>query len=138
MAKYGSNSIKVEFEKADSAGSADTNITAYVTKLGDITISKGAIVSTPFGVTAQEYLAGVVKNYEPFAIEGFFDDTATTGPDAIFNSVNVVARYWKVTFGGTKTSSGRCWITEYKRGQEVGGYQTYSATVQPTGTINEA
>jgi len=136
--KHGSNEIVIEFEKADSVGSADTNITAYVTKLGDITINKGAIESTPFGVTAPEYLAGVLKRYEEITIEGFYDDTATTGPDAIFNSTNAVARYWKVTWGNSKYTSGRCWITGYKRGSEVGGYQTYTATIMPTGTITEA
>jgi hypothetical protein len=136
--KHGSNEVIIEFEKADSVGSADTNITAYVTKLGDITLNKGAVESTPFGVSFPEYLAGVLKKYEPITLEGFYDDTATTGPDAIFNSVNAVARYWKITYGNGKYTSGRCWITEYKRGDGVGNYWTYTATIQPTGTIVEA
>jgi len=136
--KHGSNEIIVEFEKADSIGSADTNITAYVTKFAGLDIGKAAVDSTPFGVTAPEYLAGVLKSYSEFTIEGFYDDTATTGPNAIFNSTNAVARYFKVTWGNGKYTAGRCWITGYKRGTEVGGYQTYTATCQPTGTITEA
>jgi len=138
MAVYGSNSIQIEFEKADSIGSADTDITAYVTKLGDIVISKGAIESTPYGVTAPEYLAAVLKRYEEFTIEGDYNDAATTGPNAIFNSTNAVARYFKITYGGGKYTSGRCWITGYRRGSEVGGYIQYTATLMPTGTITEA
>jgi hypothetical protein len=137
LAVYGSNSVKVEFEKADSVGSADTNITAYVTKFAGLDISKAAVESTPFGVSFPERLAGVLKDYGEFTIEGFFDDTATTGPDAIFNSVNVVARYFKVSWG-TKYTSGRCWITGYKRTPEVGNYITYTATCMTTGTITEA
>jgi hypothetical protein len=49
-----------------------------------------------------------------------------------------VARYFKFTHGGGKYTSGRCWITEYTRGGEVGGYRQYKATIQPTGTIVEA
>jgi len=137
MAKYGSNSVKVEFEKADSVGSADTNITAYVTKFAGLDITKAAVDSTPFGVSFPESLAGVLKEYGEFTIEGFFDDAATTGPDAIFNSVNIVARYFKVTWG-TKYTSGRCWITGYKRTPEVGNYIGFSATLKVTGTVTEA
>jgi len=137
MTVYGSNSVIIEFEKADSVGSADTNITAYVTKLGDININKGAIESTPYGVSFPVYLAAVLKRYEEITIEGDYNDTVTTGPDAIFNSTNAVARYWKITYGGGKYTSGRCWITGYKRGGEVGGYIQYTATIMPTGTISE-
>jgi hypothetical protein len=138
MAKYGSNSIIIEFEKADSVGSADTNITPYITKMGDVAVNKGAVESTPFGVSFPEYLSGVLKDYGEITLEGFYDDTATSGPNAIFNSTNIVARYWKITYGGGKYSAGRCWITGYTRGAEVGGYVTFTATIRTTGTVTEA
>lgn len=137
MAKYGSNSIIVQFESADSVGSADTTITSFITKLGEINLSKGAIESTPFGVSFPEYLAGVLKDYGVITLEGFYDDVAL-GPNALFNSTNVVARYWKITYGGGKYSSGRCWIENYKRSPEVGGYTAFSVSLRTTGTITEA
>jgi hypothetical protein len=138
MAKYGSNSVIIEFEKADSVGSADTVMTPYITKFGPLDKIREGVVSTPFGVSAPEYLAGVLTDYGEFTIEGFYDDTATTGPNAVFGSVNTVPRYWKVTWGGGKYTSGRCLITKYERGDEVGGYITYSVTCRTTGTITEA
>jgi len=138
LAVYGSNSIKVEIDLAD--GGALTDITAYVTKIGDINVNKGLIDVTPFGTASAAFLQGVFKTYDPIEISGFFDDTASTGPDAILNIGKVthaVTRSFKLTYGGTKYTSGECWITAYKRGDEVGGYVTYSATVQLTGTITE-
>ena len=139
MAKYGSNSIKIEIDSADGGSLVD--ITAYVTKLGDIAIDKGLIDVTPFGTSSAAFLQGVFKTYAPIDIEGFYDDTASTGPDAILNIGAVThtqTRTFKLTYGGTKTTQGEAWITAYKRGDEVGGYVTYTATLQLTGTITEA
>jgi hypothetical protein len=139
LSNYGSNSIIIEFEKADSIGSADTNITAKVTKFGPITKSREGVLSTPFGVSAPEYLAGVMTDYGEFTVEGFYEDTATTGSHAIFGSVNTVPRYWKVTWGGGKYTSGRCLITNYERDSQVGNeYTTFKATCKITGTVTEA
>ena len=136
--KHGSNEIIIQFEKADSIGSADTTMTPYITKFGPITKSRDGVLSTPFGVSSPEYLAGVLTDYGEFTIEGFYDDTATSGPDAVFGSVNTVPRYWKVTWGNGKYTSGRCLITKYEKGDEVGGYVSYTATCRTTGTITEA
>jgi hypothetical protein len=43
-----------------------------------------------------------------------------------------------VTWGGGKYTSGRCFITKYERGDEVGGYVTYSVSCKITGTVTEA
>lgn len=138
MTKFGSNSIKVLMDNADTGHSA-TDITAYVTKLGDIVVNKGLVDITPFGTSSAAFLQGVFKTYEPIEIAGFYDDAATTGPDAIFNIgryTHAVARTLRIELG-TRYISGECWITAYTRGDEVGGYVTYSATVQLTGTVTE-
>jgi hypothetical protein len=136
--KHGSNEIIIEFEKADSIGSADTNVTPYVTKFGPLDKIRDGVVSTPFGVSAPEYLAGVLTDYGEFTIEGFYDDTATTGPDAVFGSTNVVPRHWKITWGNGKYTAGHCLITKYTRGSDVGGYQTYVASCRTTHATTEA
>jgi len=138
MTKFGSNSIVIKMDNADTGDSA-TDITAYVTKIGDVAVNKGLIDVTPFGTASAAFLQGVFKTYEPIEVSGFFDDTASTGPDAIFNIgryTHAVARTLRIEFG-TRYVSGECWIIAYKRGDEVGGYVTYSATLQLTGTVTE-
>lgn len=138
--KHSSNEIVFEIDVSDG-GALSSGFTAYLTKIGDCEVSKGTVVSTPFGVSASEYLLGVIKDYPAFTIEGFYDDTASTGPDAILNIGSVthaVTRSFSLTFGNSKSVSGECWITAYKRTQAVGEYQGFTATLQPTGTITES
>lgn len=140
MAKYASTSFVLEVDKAD-AGALTSGLTAYITKFGDLVVSKGSVESTPFGVAAAEYLLGVIKRYEPIVIEGFYDDGAEPAPDAVFNigkNTHAVTRSFSLTIGGAKVLTGELWITDYKRGFTVGDYTTYAATVQFTGTISEA
>jgi len=139
LAKYSSVDFLFEIDKAD-AGALTSGLTAYITKFGDVNISKGSVDSTPFGVSAAEYLLGVIMKYDPITIEGFFDDAAEPAPDAVLNIGNYAhaeTRTFLLTIGGAKTIGGECWITDYKRGFQVGDYTTYSATIQPTGTIGE-
>jgi hypothetical protein len=137
--KHSSTEITLTIDKSD--GGALQDITAYLTKIGDVTVSKGTVTSTPYGVSAAAYLLGVIKDYPAFTLEGFYDDTATDGPDAILNVGRVthaVTRSFVLTIATGKTLTGEAWITDYKRGTAVGEYTTFSATIQPTGTIAEA
>jgi len=140
LSKYSSTAFLFEIDKADS-GALTSGLTAYITKFGDVNVNKGAIESTPFGVSAAAYLGGVIKKYEPITIEGFFDDAAEPAPNAVLNIglvTHAVTRSFSITVGTGETITGECWITDYKRGFTVGDYTTYSATIQPTGTITEA
>ena len=134
MSLYGSSQVKIEIDVTDGGSLGD--ITPYVTKLGDVTINRGAVESTPFGVSFPEYLAGVLRDCGEITVEGFFNDAAAPAPNAVFNGTHAVTRSFKITWG-VKYTSGECWITDYKRGSEVGGYVTYSATLRTTGTIIE-
>jgi len=139
MAKYSSVSVVFKIDKADAGALQD--ITPYITKIGDVNVVKGLIETTPFGTASASFLQGVFKKYDEFAIEGYYDDTATDGPDAILNIgavTHAVTRSFELTIGGSKKVSGELWITGYKRGFAVGDYTTFSATVIPTGTITEA
>lgn len=139
MTKYSSPSVEFEIDTTDT-GPITTNFADYITKIGDVTVGRPLIESTPFSASLAEYLLSVFKKYEPITIEGFYDDTASTGPDAVLNIGKVThaaTRSFTLTIGGSKTVSGECWITEYKRTFTVGEYHGYAATIQPTGTITE-
>jgi hypothetical protein len=130
--KHNSTEFTLTIDKSD--GGALQDITAYLTKIGDVVVSKGTVVSTPFGATSSTYLLGVIKDYPAFTLEGFYDDTATDGPDAILNVGKVthaVTRSFVLTVASGKTLTGELWITDYKRSFTVGDYTGFVATVQP-------
>ena len=141
MAKHGSNDVSFEIDTAD-AGALSTNFgTTYLTKIGDYVVNREAVEATPFGVVDEQYLIGVIKKREPLVIEGWYDDTASTGPDAILNIGRVthaVTRSTVLTFATGKTVTGEVWIEKYTRTMAIGEYHGFSATLRYTGTITEA
>ena len=135
------NSTEITFTIDSTDGGSLQDITAYLTKIGDVAVSKGSVNATPFGASASAYLLGVIKDYPSFTLEGYYDDTSSTGPDAILDIGKVThtqTRTFLLTIASGKTVGGELWITDYKRGFTVGDYTTFVATVQPTGTIAEA
>lgn len=138
--KHGSNEVAFEIDVSDG-GALSSGFIQYVTKIGDVVVKREAKDSTPFGVDEETYLRGVIRRHDPLTIEGFYDDTGSTGPDAILDIGRVthaVTRSFTLTFASGKTISGECWITEYTRTLEVGEYHGYKATLQMTGAITEA
>lgn len=138
MAKAGSNEVSFQIDTADGGTLGD--ITQYLTKIGDFTVNREPKDSTPFGVTDEQYLIGIIRRREPVSLEGMYDDVAS-GPDAVLNIGRVthaVTRSAVLTFKSGKTVTGEVWITKYTRGMEVGEYHTFSAEVRFTGTITEA
>jgi hypothetical protein len=141
MAKHGSNEVAFEIDIADGGALSTSFGSTYLTKIGDSVVNREAVEATPFGVVDEQYIIGVIKRREPLVIEGFYDDTATTGPDAVLNIGKVVhaaTRSCVILFATGKTITGEVWIEKYTRGMEVGGYHTFSASLRWTGTITEA
>lgn len=139
--KHGSNEVAFEIDVADG-GALSTNFgTTYLTKIGDSVVNREAVEATPFGVVDEQFIIGVIKKREPLVIEGFYDDTASTGPDAILNIgriTHAVTRSTVLTFASGKTITGEVWIEKYTRTLEVGAYHGFSASLRYTGTITEA
>jgi hypothetical protein len=140
MAKAGSNEVAFEIDTADG-GSLSTGFIQYITKIGDVVVNREAVEATPFGVVDEQYIIGVMKKREPLVISGFYDDTATTGPDAVLNIGKIThaqTRSTLLTLKSGKTVTGECWIEKYTRTLEVGSYHGYEASLRYTGTVTEA
>lgn len=140
MAKYGSNSVQIDF---DNSGGTPVDMSNYIHELGPIKVASAEMQeSHAFGDAWKEFLATGVRMMEPFDIVGFYDDTATTGPDAIFNDVADgpadSTRTITVTWGGSKTTSVECWISAYQRAAVRGELHLFTVTLTPTGTVTEA
>jgi len=148
MAKYSSPNLAFEIAISDG-GAMTTGFSQYITKFGEINITRPLIESTPFAASIAQYLVSIFKKYETFTIEGFFDDTTSTGPDSVLNIgkyTNAAYRQFSLTLGGSKTITGNgvagtgggVWIVSYKRTFNVGEYHGYSCELQATGAIVEA
>lgn len=129
MAKYGSDDLEITV--------AGTSIKNYVDTLNGVDIEAMLQESHAFGDSWVEQLFSGVKRASPLVVAGFYDDTATTGPDALLNAIGTTVAI-VITWGGTKTSSFSAIIKMYKRMPNRGESTRYEATLEPTGAVTEA
>lgn len=131
MAKYGQADLIV------SVGGTD--MSAYFDSINGADIEAILQQSDTFGDSWVEQLYVGIKRMEPLTLEGFYDDTATTGPDVKFGgaalgtSVEVI-----LTWGGSKTTTVTCVISRYARTPARGELTRYSVTLTPSGAAVEA
>lgn len=135
MAKYGSDVIVVEF---DNAGGTLVNMSQHVLEINGIDVEAVTEESHSFGDAWLEELATGLKKVAPLTLKGIYDDTATTGPDAMFNAIgNTTTRTIKITLGGTKTVSVETIIKNYRRVPSRGELTKYEVVLRPTGAVTE-
>lgn len=138
MAKYGSGSITIE---VDNSGGTLVNLSNYILEASEVSVEGLFEESTAFGDTWQEHLPVGVRMLPEITLGFFFDDTATTGPDAIFNAVastvTASTRTLKVTWG-TNTTSVETYIKKYTRQPIRNGLTKASVVLRPTGATTEA
>ena len=136
MAKYGSPDLKIE---VDNAGGTLVDMSAYIETVNEVSVEALLQESHTFGDEWVEHLYTGVKQGAPVTFEGFYDDTATTGPDAIFNALGS-SREVKITYDGATAAKYTLFnsiITNYKRLPSRGELHRYSVTFTPTGEIAE-
>ena len=140
MANYGQPNVVVAFDRAD--GSTVETITQYVQEINGIDVEAILEQSDSFGDSWFESLATGMRKMSPVTLGGLYDDTATTGPDALFNAPasgpSTTVRTLTITFGGSKTVSVNCLIQKYTRMLSRGKLHRYQVVLQPTGAVTEA
>jgi hypothetical protein len=135
--KHNSSESTIEIDVADG-GSLSSGFTQYVTKIGPFSTNRPSKDATAFNGIVEKFLRGVVLRHEPITIEGLYDDTATTGPDAVLDINKIThsaTRSVVLTFASGKTASGEVWIEEYQITQEFEEYHMYSAVIRFTDTV---
>lgn len=137
MAQYGPNNVKIEIEATVGAGTL-TDITQYVTTLAGLKVNGNLEDGTVFGSAWEAKVAPGVRSADDPSLEGFYDDTATTGPDAIFSDHEGEKRQFKVTIGGTKTWLGYTLIKDYEAVTAVKSKTKFKASLSWTGAITRA
>jgi hypothetical protein len=137
MAKFGSASITITYD--DSAGTPRV-VTDYITEMNGIETEAVTEPTHALGDAWEEATGTGMRKVAPIQLKGFYDDTATSGPHAVFraldDSPSASTRTLAIAFGGTNgtaTLETRC--SKYKVTGKVGSLTTFEATLTPTGAL---
>jgi hypothetical protein len=134
MAKYGFADLKIE---VDNSGGSPIDMSTYITSINGFSIEAILEEITSAGDADERWAAVGVSRAAEIVFGGAFDDTVTTGPDAIFNALGDT-REIKFTYGGSKTSTFEAIIRRYDRSPAMGELTKFEVALQPTGAIVEA
>lgn len=136
MGHYGYDDIRIDFD--DALGSA-TNMTSYIKTFNGIEINMGVEEATPPGVAWEAQDFAGFKAIAEVTLEGWYDDTAATGPKVVFDAVgSATTRTLKVTWGGGKYSSVETFTKSYNEVINKKGITTFQVVLRPTGAVTEA
>lgn len=137
MAKISSSQIKIEF---DNSGGSLVDMSAYIQEGSEVAVNGLFEESTSFGDSTRKQTPVVMTEVDDITLSFFYDDTATTGPDAIFNAipatVGASSRTLKVTWG-TKTTSVETFVKKYGRKPSRRGLTQGTVTLIATGAVTE-
>lgn len=123
----------------DDTGSTERELTAYINDLGGLPGPRNLDEVTALGDSGAKFIPGLEN--VTISITGIFDDTATTGPDAVLGPLRthtsaVDFNYGpKGNTGGFPKYSGTCWVTTYEVKSSVGSRVEYTATLQVEGAV---
>ena len=132
---HGKNAV---FKIDDSVGTLRT-LTSYVEEVKGLPGGRELSEVTAFGDGGAKNIPGL-QNVE-FSISGHFDSTATTGPNAVLNSLRTATATASFEYGpeggstGNTKFSGECWLTEYTVDASVKEKVSFEASFQVDGTV---
>ncbi len=137
MAKYpvaGNSYVEV-----DDTGGTPRDLSPYLDEIEPLGPEVSFLDVTGLNDTARQVIAGVQSGRE-FALRGFFDDTAATGPDAVLSSI--VGQIGTVSYGPAGNSSGQHKITgeflclSYRIISKVNNQVRIEARFKPDGAVS--
>ena len=140
MANYGPADIAVNY---DNAGGTPVDISAHVLTINDVDVENITEEVRPFGAAWDTHKAIGVGRMPVIELGGVFDDTAATGPDALFGgrvpeTAATATRTLAITWGSTKITSVETLLLTYRRTADKSGLTKWLARLQPTGAVVEA
>jgi len=114
--KHGSSEITVTYD--DGPGGTPRVITAFILTMGGVKLTSQFEPSTPFGATVMAKLPTGMMEIPDIDLEGFWDDTATTGPHTVFlapeTSPQAATRTLAIVFGNSKTWTSEGYLMDYE------------------------
>jgi hypothetical protein len=126
--------------KIDNAAGTLQTLTAYVDSVElDSSVDMGD--TTTAGAEDKTFVSGQAEH--DLSIGGKWDDTASTGPDAILAGLIGLETTSTFEFGPGGSTSGKvkytaeCFMTGYKRSAPSGGVVTFTADFKVTGAVTK-
>lgn len=122
----------------DSAAGTLQTLTAYVDSV-ELGSSVDTGETTTAGAEDKTFVSGQAEH--DLSISGKWDDTTTTGPDAVLQGLIGLEASSTFEFGpggstaGKVKYTGECFLTGYTRSAPVGGVVTYTADFKITGAV---
>jgi hypothetical protein len=119
------------------------DISQYVLSINDVDVEQIIEETHAFGDSWEEHKSVGIGRMPAIELTGLYDDTASTGPDALFagripEGPAVASREFKITWRSGKTTSVQTRLVKYSRKADRGGLTKFSVTLQPTGAVTEA
>lgn len=134
MATYGFDDMACS---VDCGAGTPREMKTYIDGMSNFEVGAVLVDGHTMGDSWVEKLYTGLKEGKPVTLTGVYDDTATTGPNAVFIGVGDT-RTLLFTWGGSKTSSMEAIISNYKRIPAKGDLTRFEVELIPTGTVTEA
>ena len=131
---------KVSKLRIDDTGAVQRDLSAYVTEVRGLPGPRALNEVTALGDSGARLIPGLED--VSIRVNGLFDDTATSGPDAVLGPLRTHTSAVDFEYGpeGTDTGdvkySGTCWVVTYDLRSRVGNLVEWSATFQVEGTVS--
>lgn len=125
--------------KLDDSGGTLRTLTSFVNNVSGLPGGRDLGEVTAFGDSGVKSIPGLVD--VEFSIKGSFDSTATTGPNAVLNSLRSASATASFEYGpeggttGNVKFSGECWLTSYEVEASVDEVVTFKAEFKVDGTV---
>lgn len=128
MAKYGSGSATFTF--------GGTSITQHVDTVNGLRVESLLVdPSHTFGDTWLERLDTTIKQHEDIVLEGWYDDTAATGPQALLSTTGGAGSTFVYNPGGSNSRTVTAIPVKWEVMMPRGEMTRYRATLRPTGAV---
>ena len=119
----------------DDSGGTPRDISAHVTAISDFGKEVNEVDDTTFADTAESMITGIERS-QSLTIDAFFDDTATTGSDTVFNGiVGLIGTVKVYSVTSVRSFSAEMLCTGVKVLGSLGDYVRIQATFRQDGAV---
>ena len=123
----------------NDTGGTQRDLSAYITDVRGLPGPRSLNEVTALGDSGARFVAGLED--VTMSLAGIFDDTATTGPDAVLGPLRTHTSAVDFEYGpegsasGDFKYSGTCWVLTYELRSRVGRTVEWTAALQVEGTV---
>lgn len=136
MAKFGSSTIAVTYD--DGPGGTPRTVTPYINSIGGIKLEQINEMTMPFGQAYESHTPVGVQRMPDVVVEGWFDNTATTGPHVVFGTpddspADATRSFTFSPNSGTQLFSVETRLVDYEVIANNGQLSRFRATIRQAG-----